>query len=373
MGIIKRALSLFAATNVRNGYNEMEVKFHKEARFVGQHGRIVVSHIAQRLDQVDVPYVLPGLQDAPVFDERFVQDLVSSAKSQGYIVHHILPHKHGKLAPYNDDWNELVSDIIDEINDGDVLSEETTNRFHALTSKPAMAPQESNPLNNNPAAVANRNAWLLFGQSTAEETVKRAEWAVDIWLETKNTRGAGDLSWRQCISTDIWNSLRGILVHEALSKLITGATSAEMSHSLDCHAEWYFDRIDLLNAQTEQAINTWFSTFAAPNVTWNQMFFGGRDRRWPKERLRACAFAGIESGVPPEIIQINLDRIAHEYMKEKNIPLTPTDPVDPVATEKDGSLAEVGSVALTFPRNPGQPDPDVVGHNGEGQIGSLGL
>ncbi len=85
-------LSRLFADNAKNKYNEIEVLFYKEARHDGEHGRIVVSHKKQRLNHVEVPFVLRGVTTPPPLTAGLVVDLWSAGESQGYVLHHIVQY-----------------------------------------------------------------------------------------------------------------------------------------------------------------------------------------------------------------------------------------------------------------------------------------
>ena len=68
---------------------DLEVRFHKEAIYYGEHGTMVVSHVKQKLVETPVRFVFIGLSTPPRLDRALFNFLWEEAKSQGYIPHHI--------------------------------------------------------------------------------------------------------------------------------------------------------------------------------------------------------------------------------------------------------------------------------------------
>lgn len=72
-----------------NTAGEVEIKFHKEANYFGEHGTIVVSHRKQNLVEAPVRFVFVGLTTPPKMDLATFAKIWEAAKYQGYIPHHI--------------------------------------------------------------------------------------------------------------------------------------------------------------------------------------------------------------------------------------------------------------------------------------------
>lgn len=132
MGIKAAIIALFGKDQPRNAYGEREVKFYKEARTSKEHGRVVVSHLSMGLDQVEVPFVFPGMSEPPKLDDRLMTDIRSAAESQGYIFHHLIPHRYGKLVKTSDEANEALLDVVYELNVHGRLSEEAIKAVMAV-------------------------------------------------------------------------------------------------------------------------------------------------------------------------------------------------------------------------------------------------
>ena len=94
MSIKERLLNVLGAAP-RNAFNEIDVKFYKDCIHDVPHGMIVVTNKVQKLSQVAVPFVFPGMGEPPVLTARLMQDIWSAAESQGYVPHYLLPLTYG--------------------------------------------------------------------------------------------------------------------------------------------------------------------------------------------------------------------------------------------------------------------------------------
>lgn len=138
MGIKAAIAALFGKEQPRNAYGEREIKFYKDARMSKEHGRVVVSHLSMGLDQVEVPFVFPGMSEPPKLDDRLMTDIRSAAESQGYIFHHLIPHRYGKLIKVDDALNEVILDVVSELNvDGRVSGAAVTELFRLFSEEAA--------------------------------------------------------------------------------------------------------------------------------------------------------------------------------------------------------------------------------------------
>lgn len=139
MGIKAAIQALLGNKQPRNAYNEREIKFYKEARSAKEHGRVVVSHLSLGLDQVEVPFVFPGMSEPPKLDDRLMTDIRSAAESQGYIFHHLIPHRYGRLIVSEDHaaWNEIVLDLVGELNEDGQANEVTIHHLLSLLGNTA--------------------------------------------------------------------------------------------------------------------------------------------------------------------------------------------------------------------------------------------
>ena len=71
---------------------ELELRFHKEANFFGEHGTINVSHIKQNLVEKPVRFVFVGITTPPKLDRILFNFIWEEAKAQGYTPHHLLTY-----------------------------------------------------------------------------------------------------------------------------------------------------------------------------------------------------------------------------------------------------------------------------------------
>lgn len=94
MSIKERLLNVLGAAP-RNAFNEIDVKFYKDCLHDVPHGMIVVTNKVQKLNQVAVPFVFPGMGEPPVLTARLMQDIWSAAESQGFVPHYLLPLTYG--------------------------------------------------------------------------------------------------------------------------------------------------------------------------------------------------------------------------------------------------------------------------------------
>jgi hypothetical protein len=69
-------------------YEQLEIRFHKQANPYGEHGTIVVTHVKQGLVEVPVRFVFVGVTTPPKLDVNTFLRIWEEAKAQGYIPHH---------------------------------------------------------------------------------------------------------------------------------------------------------------------------------------------------------------------------------------------------------------------------------------------
>lgn len=72
------------------------IKFGADAAPFGKHGIIVANNKAQKLRDVQVPFVFVGMEAPPHLNIELMQQLFDSAREQGYEPLHVL--KYGKPA-----------------------------------------------------------------------------------------------------------------------------------------------------------------------------------------------------------------------------------------------------------------------------------
>lgn len=81
---------------------DLEIRFHKEANYFGEHGTIVVSHVKQNLRESPVRFVFVGITTPPKLDLRLMTYIWEEARAQGYVPH--------ALATYGKD-NEIDTEM----------------------------------------------------------------------------------------------------------------------------------------------------------------------------------------------------------------------------------------------------------------------
>lgn len=81
--------SFFKKSAPKSTYMGLEVKFHTDANYFGEHGTICVSHIRKNLRERSVRFVFPGITTPPKLDLSLLQYIWEQALDQGYIPHHI--------------------------------------------------------------------------------------------------------------------------------------------------------------------------------------------------------------------------------------------------------------------------------------------
>ena len=70
-----------------NPFDDMEVRFHKDANRFGEHGTLVASHVGQRIDNKPVRFVFVGMTTPPKLTLEIHHYIWEQAKAQGYIPH----------------------------------------------------------------------------------------------------------------------------------------------------------------------------------------------------------------------------------------------------------------------------------------------
>ena len=116
----------------RQVFHELEVRFHKEANFFGEHGTLNASHHKQELKETNIRFVLVGLTTPPKLDLFTFVFLWEAAKEQGYIPH--------ALVTYGKD-NEIVNTLP-------VINDLTTDAVSVRTSLPVINADKVNELPN---------------------------------------------------------------------------------------------------------------------------------------------------------------------------------------------------------------------------------
>jgi hypothetical protein len=84
---LKQILDILFAPRKRLG--EVEIKFHTEANYFGEHGTICVTHVKKGLVETSVRFVFAGVTTPPKMDLATFSRIWEEAKTQGYIPHHI--------------------------------------------------------------------------------------------------------------------------------------------------------------------------------------------------------------------------------------------------------------------------------------------
>jgi len=70
-----------------NPFDDMEIRFHKDANRFGEHGTLVASHVAQKIDNKPVRFVFVGMTTPPKLTLEIHHYIWEQAKAQGYIPH----------------------------------------------------------------------------------------------------------------------------------------------------------------------------------------------------------------------------------------------------------------------------------------------
>jgi hypothetical protein len=70
-----------------NPYDQLEIRFHKEANRFGEHGTLVASHIRQGIDTKPVRFVFVGMATPPKLTLELHTYIWEQAKAQGYLPH----------------------------------------------------------------------------------------------------------------------------------------------------------------------------------------------------------------------------------------------------------------------------------------------
>jgi hypothetical protein len=83
-----------------NDFDQMEIRFHKQANHFGEHGRLNATHVKQGLVEYDVRFVIVGVTTPPKMDKNLFVRIWEEARAQGYTPHY--------LAAYGTD-NEIAS------------------------------------------------------------------------------------------------------------------------------------------------------------------------------------------------------------------------------------------------------------------------
>lgn len=76
----------------RSTVTTLEVRFHKDANFFGEHGQLNVSHVRQGLKGVPVRFVFVGVSKAPDLTLGLYSYIWDQAQQQGYIPHHLVSY-----------------------------------------------------------------------------------------------------------------------------------------------------------------------------------------------------------------------------------------------------------------------------------------
>lgn len=70
-----------------NPYDQLEIRFHKEANRFGEHGTLVATHIRQGIDKQPIRFVFVGMARPPKLTLELHTYIWEEAKAQGYIPH----------------------------------------------------------------------------------------------------------------------------------------------------------------------------------------------------------------------------------------------------------------------------------------------
>ena len=70
----------------------IEIRFHKEATYYGEHGTINVSNKSQGLVERNVKFCFLGISTPPKLDLGIMNLIWDQAMEQGYVPHHIVDY-----------------------------------------------------------------------------------------------------------------------------------------------------------------------------------------------------------------------------------------------------------------------------------------
>ena len=73
-------------------FNDLELRFHKEANVFGEHGTINVTHVKHGLVETTVRFVIVGMTTPPQLTKDVFNLIWEEAKNQGYIPHHFVTY-----------------------------------------------------------------------------------------------------------------------------------------------------------------------------------------------------------------------------------------------------------------------------------------
>lgn len=71
---------------------DLEIKFHKDANFFGEHGTINVSHVRLGLVETPVRFVFAGVTTPPRLDLTTYIRIWEEARAQGFVPHHLVTY-----------------------------------------------------------------------------------------------------------------------------------------------------------------------------------------------------------------------------------------------------------------------------------------
>lgn len=80
---------LFSSSSTKTVINSVEICFHKEANYFGDHGRLVVTNKALGLVEHPVRFAFKGITTPPKLTLELLGGIYEAAEEEGYIVHHL--------------------------------------------------------------------------------------------------------------------------------------------------------------------------------------------------------------------------------------------------------------------------------------------
>lgn len=89
--MISNLLSLLGYTKTSSA-NKLEIRFHKDANYHGEHGQLLASHKKQGIEKQPIRFVFLGVSEAPKLDAVNFNYIWEEARAQGYIPHALVSY-----------------------------------------------------------------------------------------------------------------------------------------------------------------------------------------------------------------------------------------------------------------------------------------
>lgn len=96
-----------------NPFDNLEIRFHKDANRFGEHGTLVASHIRQNLDKEPIRFVFLGMATPPKLTLELHSYICEEAKAQGYIPYDI--QTYGKENEVVDTSKPIISAQVGQL------------------------------------------------------------------------------------------------------------------------------------------------------------------------------------------------------------------------------------------------------------------